>query len=279
MIKLILGGVIVGMANIIPGVSGGTMMAIFGIFGPVMTAISELLSPKGKDKIKHIKYLAVLLVGVGIGLVVFANLMELALLYVPTQTKFCFVGMIAFSIPILRKKEMSEDKFKILPFLIGCAIIVTMVLLAPAETDTIITEFPAISPLYIANLVFLGIVAGAAMFVPGVSGSMLLLIIGDYYLFNSLIANVTTFRLDILIPLGFMGVGIMAGIVLSSKATAWALKANHSATMSLILGLVIASCIMIIPFNATFDVTTIITSVLAVVIGAAAVTALEKLVR
>ncbi len=280
MLKLIIGGFVVGIANIIPGVSGGTMMVIFGIFGPIMTAISEILSKSSlKSKVKHLKFLGVLLVGVLIGLVAFANIMEYALANFPTQTKFCFVGMIAFSIPILKRKEMPTGKISIIPFVIGAAIILAMVLLAPVETDMIITEFPAIEPLYLGKMIFLGIIAGAAMFIPGVSGSMLLLIIGEYYLFNSLVANVTSFEVVVLIPLGFLFFGILLGIVLSSKVTAYALKKNHKATMSLIFGLVIASCIMVIPFDATYNIATIATSALAAAVGGGVVVGIEKLVK
>ncbi len=280
MLKIIIGGFIVGIANIIPGVSGGTMMVIFGIFGPVMTAISEILSKSSlQSKMKHFKFIGILLIGVVLGLVIFANIMELALLHIPTQTKFCFVGMIAFSIPLLKRKEMASDKISIIPFIIGCAIIVAMVLLAPEETNMIITDFPAIDLLYLVKMIFLGIIAGAAMFIPGVSGSMLLLILGEYYLFNSLLANVTSFETNVLIPLAFMAFGILTGIVLSSKLTAFALNKSRKATMSLIFGLVIASCIMIIPFDASYDIMTIVTSAVALVIGGGVVLGIEKLVR
>ncbi len=280
MLKTIIGGFIVGIANIIPGVSGGTMMVIFGIFGPVMTAISEILSKSSfKEKAKHLKYIGILLIGVVLGLFVFANVMEIALQHIPTQTKFCFVGMIALSIPILKRKEMPGKKINIVPFIIGCAIILLMVYFAPAQTDMIITEFPPVGLFYLFKMILLGVIAGAAMFIPGVSGSMLLLIIGEYYLFNSLIANVTTLQINVLIPLGFMAFGILLGIVLSSKATAFALKKNRNATMSLIFGLVIASCIMIIPFDATYDMMTIITCIPALALGGFVVAGIEKFVR
>ncbi len=280
MLKLIIGGFIVGIANIIPGVSGGTMMVIFGIFTPIMTAISEILSKSSlKSKLKHIKFLGILLVGVALGLVIFANIMELALQFIPTQTKFLFFGMIAFSIPILKRKEMPKEKINILPFIIGCAIILTMMFFAPEDANLIITDFPAITALYLVKMVFMGMISGAAMFVPGVSGSMLLLILGEYYLFNSLVANVTSFEMIVLIPLAFMAFGILLGIVLSSKVTAYALKKNHRATMSLIFGLVIASCVMIIPFDASYDIMTILTSIVAAIIGGVLVSSLEKLVK
>ncbi len=279
MLKTIFGGIVVGMANIIPGVSGGTMLVIFGLFNPVMQAISELTSLKSKNKLDHIKFLVTLLVGVGIGLLIFSNIIEIAFLNVPVQTLYFFFGMIVFSVPILKRKEMANDSFKILPFLIGCALIFLMVFLAPQETDLVITQFPAIELSYLIKMIFLGIIAGGAMFMPGVSGSMLLLILGEYYLFNSLVANVTSFELVILIPLAFMAFGIALGILISSKLIGWALKASHANTMNFIMGLVIASCIMIVPLDAVYTMPIIFSSAFAAVLGGVFVTAIEKFVK
>ena len=279
MLKIIIGGIVVGMANIIPGVSGGTMMAIFGLFNPVMEAISSLTSFKSKDKMSHIKFLCTLLIGVAVGLVVFSKIVEYSFNHIPTQTLFCFFGMILFSIPILKRKEMSEDKFAIIPFLIGIIAIGAMVYFSPVEAEVVITDFPAITTGYLIKMILIGIVAGAAMFIPGVSGSMLLLILGEYYLFNSLISNVTTFELNVLIPLAFIGAGIFTGIILSSKVTGYALKTNHQATMNFIMGLIVASLVMIVPFDASLDFNTIVTSIIAVILGGASVVLLEKFVR
>ncbi|MFI3207093.1 MAG: DUF368 domain-containing protein [Clostridia bacterium] len=288
MLKVLIGGVAVGLANIIPGVSGGTMMVILGLFNQVMESISGLFKKDMKKNFKkNVTFLAVLGVGAIIGLVVFAKLLEYLFANFPIQTLFSFVGMVAFSIPSLKKKEMSNDKFKIVPILLGAAVIFLISFFAPVESDVVITEFPSIDILYILLMLVCGIVAGGAMFVPGVSGSMLLLIFGQYYLFKSLVAEVTSFQFDVLIPLGFMGLGILLGIVLSSKLTRFCLKKNHEFTMNFIMGLVISSSIVLIPFAdisalvAVGDVANTLvvlgTSLLSLLFGGAIVILLEKL--
>ncbi len=279
MLKIILGGILVGMANIIPGVSGGTMMVIFGIFTPLMMAISSLTSLKGEDKLKHIKFLVALLIGIGIGLLIFSRLMELCLEFYPTQTMFCFVGMIAFSVPILKKKEMKDEKFNIIPFLIGAIVIIIMYLLAPAKTDTVIEVFPNITFWYLIKMSLLGFIAGFAMFLPGISGSMILLILNEYYLFNSLLANVFPLQIIVLVPLAFLFVGLAFGVILSTKFAGWALKKNRAFSMNVILGLVFASIILIIPYSAHYDLITIVSSLIALIIGGLAVYFLEKLIK
>ncbi len=279
MIKTLIGGIMVGMANIIPGVSGGTMMVILGIFNRLMESINALFSLDFKAVKRNAMFIIMLLVGVAIGLVLFANILELTFAEYPTQTMFCFIGMVAFSIPILVKQEMKSDKFEPLPFILGCVVVFVMAYFAPVEGDVVITEFPPLGIVYLIQMLFIGVIAGGVMFIPGVSGSMLLLIIGQYYLFKSLVANVTTFRLDILIPIGFMAVGILLGIGISSKLTSFCLSKNHSATMNAILGLVVASTLVLIPLDANYTLPTILTSAGTLLAGGAVVTILGKIAK
>ncbi|NBK98648.1 MAG: DUF368 domain-containing protein [Erysipelotrichia bacterium] len=279
MIKVFIGGIAVGLANIIPGVSGGTMMVVLGLFNRVMEAISGVFKIKNPNRLEDIKFLLTLLVGAGLGLVVFAKLLEFLFSDYPTQTLFCFVGMVAFSIPSLVKTEMKQDKFKIIPFLIGCAVIFGISYFTPEKTETVLSlnDFPSINLFYLIMMVGIGMIAGGAMFVPGVSGSMILLIMGQYYLFKSLLANVTSFSLVVLIPLFFMGIGILLGIVLSSKITGYCLKKFHQGTMNVILGLVVASSVVLIPFDATYNLGLIASCALSLLIGGVIVLLLEKL--
>ncbi len=276
MIKTFVGGILVGMANIIPGVSGGTMMVILGLFTKVMDAISGLFTKDLKKLKSNLIFLGILGVGAVVGLVLFANLLEILFAYAPTQTLFAFVGMVVLSIPSLKKKEMKDDKFKPIPFILACALIFTITFIAPEETEQVVTNFPAITAMYLIGMFFLGILAGGAMFIPGVSGSMLMLIIGQYYLFKSLVAEVTSFRVEVLVPLMAIGVGIVAGVVLSSKLMSVCLEKFHAGTMNFIMGLIVSSSIALIPFNATYDIVTILTSILALVIGGAIVWLIEK---
>ncbi len=289
MLKVLIGGIAVGLANIIPGVSGGTMMVVLGLFNRVMSSISGIFSKHNPNRLDDIKFLATLLIGAGIGLVVFAKILEWCFGNYPTQTMYCFVGMVAFSIPSLIKSEMNEDEklnanvpvskkiVSLLGFIIGCAIIFGLMMAAPENKELVLSEFPSIDLMYLATMVMVGFIAGFAMFIPGVSGSMCLLIIGQYYLFKSLLANVTSFDLQILIPLGFMGIGILLGIVASSKITGYCLKHFHNATIYFILGLVIASSIVLIPLDVHYDMMTIISCLLTLIAGGIIVLLLEKM--
>lgn len=218
MLKNLIGGIAVGIANVIPGVSGGTMMVILGIFNHIMDAISGVFKRENDHRKDDIFFLMQVLVGAGIGLVGFAKVLEFLFNHYPTQTIYWFIGLIALSIPLFLKGEMKGEKIKFIPLLVGLCIIFALEFLNPGDNAANVNPaFPTVTLLLCVKMVFIGMIAGATMLMPGVSGSMVLLILGEYYLFKSYLAHVMSFHLNILIPLGFMGVGIALGIVLSAK--------------------------------------------------------------
>ena len=277
MLKNIIGGIAVGIANVIPGVSGGTMMVILGIFNRLTESIGNIFKIENKNRKDDILFLLQILVGAGIGLVGFAKVLEFLFNYFPTQTMYWFIGLIAFSIPLFLKGEMKGEKIKVLPLFIGLCVIFGLEILNPGKDVVVNPEFPALSLFLCMKMIGIGAIAGATMLMPGVSGSMVLLILGEYYLFKSYLANVTSFRLDILFPLGFMGIGILLGIVLSAKVCDYMIKNHKAPFLSFILGLIIASSLVLVPFNASYDVMMIITSALSCLFGGIIVLGLGKL--
>ena len=124
-------------------------------------------------------------------------------------------------------------------------------------------------------MIIIGAVSGATMIMPGVSGSMVLLILGEYYLFKSYLANVTSFSLDVIMPLGFMAIGIAVGIVVSAKLCSYFTK-THKAGF-LILGLIVASSLVLIPFDVSYNLSLVVTSIIAVIFGGIIVLGLSKI--
>lgn len=268
MIKNIVGGICVGVANIIPGVSGGTIMVLLGLFNKLMESISNIFNfkIKLKDKKKDFLFLLQFLVGVAIGLVGFAKILEFLFVTFEIQTLYWFIGLIIFSIPMLKKKELKEEKINWVFVIIGISIILLISVLTPGEEGNIVPFENLLAKnltiSYCLTLVGVGAISGASMMFPGISGSMVLLVLGWYHLFKGYVANVTTFELNILIPLVFMAIGIGIGIVVSAVITNYLLKHHKRNTMSVILGLIIASAIAIIPtegYNFLNSITSIIT--------------------
>lgn len=278
MIKNIIGGIAIGIANVIPGVSGGTMMVILGIFNRMMEAISGIFKRVNPNRKDDIIFIFQVLVGAAIGIVGFAKILEILFDYYPTQTIYWFIGLIAFSIPLFVKGEMEGEKLAIVPFVCGLAIIFGLEFLNPGEGNTVVNpDFPPLSSGLFIKMVIIGTISGATMIMPGVSGSMVLLILGEYYLFKSYLAHVTSFSLDVIMPLGFMAIGIAFGIVVSAKLCQYFTRTHKAGFLSLILGLIIASSLVLIPFDVSYDFNLILTSLLAALFGGIIVFGLSKI--
>lgn len=278
MIKNIIGGIAVGIANVIPGVSGGTMMVILGIFNRMMDAISGIFKKENPNRKEDIIFIFQVLVGAGVGIIGFAKILEVLFEYYPTQTIYWFIGLIAFSIPLFLKGKMKGEKLVIIPFICGLAIIFGLEFLNPGEGKVVVNpDFPALSAGLFVKMIIIGAVSGATMIMPGVSGSMVLLILGEYYLFKSYLANVTSFSLDVIMPLGFMAIGIAVGIVVSAKLCSYFTKTHKAGFLSLILGLIVASSLVLIPFDVSYNLSLVVTSIIAVIFGGIIVLGLSKI--
>jgi len=198
MIKNFIGGILIGIANIIPGVSGGTIIVILGLFDKVMEAISNIFKIKISFKDRMNSLLFILQIGIGllVGLVGFAKVLEFLFVKFEIQTLFLFAGLIIASIPMLKKQEMENKKIKPLYFILGILLIGIIAYLNPGEKSNIVELETLLSTkltlAYLLSLVGIGAIAGATMIFPGISGSMVLLVTGKYHLFKGYVANVTT---------------------------------------------------------------------------------------
>ncbi|WRK55860.1 DUF368 domain-containing protein [Coprobacillaceae bacterium CR2/5/TPMF4] len=241
----------------------------------MISGIFKRVNPNRKD---DIIFIFQVLVGAAIGIVGFAKILEILFEYYPTQTIYWFIGLIAFSIPLFVKGEMKGEKLAIVPFVCGLAIIFGLEFLNPGEGNTVVNpDFPPLSSGLFIKMVIIGAISGATMIMPGVSGSMVLLILGEYYLFKSYLAHVTSFSLDVIMPLGFMAIGIAFGIVVSAKLCQYFTRTHKAGFLSLILGLIIASSLVLIPFDVSYDFNLILTSLLAALFGGIIVFGLSKI--
>lgn len=282
MIKNFLGGILIGIANIIPGVSGGTIIVILGLFDKVMEAISNIFKLKisFKERLDSLIFIGQIGIGLVIGLVGFAKVLEYLFVKFEIQTLFFFAGLIISSVPMLKKQEMDNKKIKPIYFILGILLIGIIAYLNPGESGNIV-KLDTLLDInlnfsYLLTLILIGAIAGATMIFPGISGSMVLLVIGKYHLFKGYVANVTTFELQILIPLVFIAMGVGIGIILSAKLTNYLLKNFKQNTMSFIIGLIIMSSIIILPTNG-YNLVNTLTSILMFILGSILVIYFDKL--
>lgn len=255
MLQLIIFGAIIGIANIIPGVSGGTMAVILGVYDKIISAISNWRT----KFVDAIKFLVPIGIGAVLGIFLFANIIDYTLENFPMATNMVFVGLIIGSIPMIYKKATTQkiNASGIAAFLVCFAFMMFMLLVTPSESSAITTLTAA----SFARIFFSSAVAAGAMIVPGISGSFVLLLVGMY---TTILTAISDFNILILVPVG-LGCGI--GILVCAKIIERLFAKAPCQTYLGILGFMIGSVPIIMP-AISFNVELIVSIVLA--IGAAA---------
>ena len=245
----ILRGAVIGVSNIIPGVSGGTMAVSMGIYDRVIYAVNNLF----KQFKKNFRDLLPILIGVLIGLFAFAALIgmllgtksdEIPMTRLPTN--FAFIGLILGGLPAIYKRvNMKDAKIPgIILFLIFLALVVVLPLLNPPEAKTLDHSFGTI-----LLMILLGAISSSTMVIPGISGSMIMMLLGYY---NSVINAMNDLRsgdwssLVLLLP---YVIGLLVGIVFIAKLMNYLLKKYAALTFCAIFGLVIGSPVALLMQN------------------------------
>ncbi|MBR5225887.1 MAG: DUF368 domain-containing protein [Clostridia bacterium] len=245
----ILRGVVIGVANIIPGVSGGTMMVSMGIYDTLIGCINNLF----KDFVGCIKVLWPYGAGMAIGIVGLAKILTYLLEAFPLPTNMAFIGLILGSLPVILGRIKGEKKGAsgAIAFVLAFALVVGLQILGEGNgQDAAITM--SLGQLLI--LFFMGVIASATMVIPGVSGSMMLMLLGYY---NPIIGAISG-AIDALVAMDVAGIlaacgvlvpfglGVVIGIFAIAKLIEVLLKRYKGATYCAILGLVAASPVAIL---------------------------------
>jgi putative membrane protein len=269
-----------GVANIIPGVSGGTLAVVFGIYEELMLALGNFVTDK-ENRWKYITFLAVLFSGSLIAILGLAPVLSWSFKNHPFPTVYFFIGLIVGSIPVVIKShsDMKPKISRIISFLIGLGLVIVLSVMqsdsSGSQTVFDHTQYHLTDYFYYA---FCGAIAASAMIVPGVSGSFILILLGIYWNVLSSVSGLTTILLsegftnEMVVRvslLGSLGIGIVVGILVISRIMSWALKHHPANTMYAILGLIVGSLYQIFPgfeFNMS-GVVAIITLVIGFVIS------------
>ncbi|HPF88735.1 MAG TPA: DUF368 domain-containing protein [Candidatus Limiplasma sp.] len=241
-------GILIGIANIIPGVSGGTMMVSMGVYDTLIGCITGLF----QHFVKSIKTLLPYVLGALIGIVALASVLTFLFDNYPLPTSTAFIGLILGGLtPLLKRIDRKKtNAFAMLLFFLFLALIIVMAIANPQESGAAV-EFSWIQT---GVLLVVGAIASATMIIPGVSGSMVLMLLGYY---RTVLDAVTCLKdgllggdialalaqLKILVP---FGIGVLVGIYAVAKLIEWLLQRYPIYTYSAILGLVVASPIAVL---------------------------------
>ncbi|MFC2129129.1 DUF368 domain-containing protein, partial [Bacteroidota bacterium] len=242
-IILFLKGLAMGAANIIPGVSGGTIALVTGIFEKLINSIKSIdiyaikliFNGKFREFSEHINLLFLLTVflGIGISIISLASLLKFLLVDYPVYVWAFFFGLILASAYYVGKR-VEKWKFNvILMIIMGIVIAFSISTFNPgSENDSFIYLF------------ICGIVAICSMILPGLSGSFVLILMGNYQLV--MIDSITELNLIVLIP---VIVGAIFGLIAFSHLLSWIFKKYKNQTISFLTGFIIGSLGLLWPWK------------------------------
>ena len=244
MVKFVIFGAIVGVANIIPGVSGGTMAVILKIYDRLIETLSL------KNVKKNLPFIIPLGIGAAVGIVLFSKAIEFLLGNYPMATNFTFMGLILGSIPMIFQRARGEkmEAKGMVSFLVALVVMVVIALLKPAESNAVL----ALTPLNLLILFGASAISTFAMILPGISGSFVMLVLGVYTTVLTSISGVFTWPIDgvtwhcvgMLSP---VGLGCIVGLIFGSKLVDVLIRKQPQATYFAILGLVVGSLLAVFP--------------------------------
>ena len=242
-IILMLKGAVFGVANIIPGVSGGTIALTMGIYEDFISSISNFFN---KPK-KSLKFLLPFGSGAALSILLMSKLISFCLDKFPFPTTLFFVGLILGGVPMLTKKV---KKKKIKPTNLGIAAltfsIVMIMFFMKSGNNFVNLANPNLLIYLVLGLV--GMIAAATMIIPGVSGSFVLMLLGFYEPIVNTVGDLTNFSnlVHNLLILATFGLGVLVGMILIAKLIEFLFKKYEVPTYYAILGFVIASIITLI---------------------------------
>lgn len=225
-------GLVMGIAAITPGLSGGALAAALGIYGPIIRALSSLT----RTFKASVRYLFPLATGLALGILSFSRVMEWLMATSPNQVNLLFLGLVAGSLPAL-VREASSRGFRLRYLLATFLALVLMhrgaeLLAWPRAADG---NFTAL------HYVYFGFIYAIGSIIPGISSSFILIHIGS---FDDLLRAINTLHLPVLIP---AGLGFTLGALLLVRAVEHMLAHYHGPTYYCILGFLLGSGLLIWP--------------------------------
>lgn len=237
-LKIMAMGAVIGLGVIIPGVSGGTLAVMLGIYEEFITSISDLR----KEFKKSIKFLLPLLLGMILAFGAMYFPLKLALEHIPFELCMIFVALMLCSVPKIGEEAYNSGfhKWDILFSIVAFGVCFGLCFIPIGKE----LELNLHMPWYMYPSLFLvGILSSVALVVPGISGSMLLLIIGLYKPLLNTISNLFKTPLDAFVILVIFAVGLVIGFFTIAKLMKHLLSKFEHQTKWAIFGFVIASII------------------------------------
>jgi putative membrane protein len=246
-------GICMGAADIVPGVSGGTMAFILGIYEELIDAIRTLGRPhfleavfkfRIKDvlKILNWEFLLAVATGIFIAIITLSHALESLLVNQPVFLWSFFFGLVLASVLVVSKRVKRWSAQLVVALLLGAAGAYVLVGLVPVQT-----------PNDWWFLIISGAVASCALILPGVSGAFLLVLLGKYQYVLGSVNDLRAGDLDAAVPLILVAIGAVVGLVSFTQVLGWLFKKYHDLTVSVLIGLMVGSLRKIWPWKMELD--------------------------
>lgn len=250
-------GIAIGATMMVPGVSGGTMALILGIYHDIISAMSNIF----KDFKKSFSFLFIVGLGGLVGLGGISWIIDYFIKTYKYPTMFLFLGIVLGGLPVLFKEadQGKKSKFDFVWFLIGIVIIGTLLYFNNVTNESIFT-FTNLNPMMLIYLLIAGVVIAVALILPGISTSFLLLTLGLYEL---TLEAIKTINIPFLLPLV---IGTLFGLLVTTKVLENLLNNKPRPTYLMIIGFVVASMFEVFPGIPT-DIVTIVISIITLGCG------------
>lgn len=249
-IKNFFRGIVISISQIIPGVSGGTIAMILGIYDKLLHAVNNIIGDfKNQYKI-------LLQVGIGaiVGILLFSNMVSVLLDKYPIQLGYLFIGIILGGAPLMLKKATVKGfNVKSLLYIIIGMVIVLLMGGKGTENPVLITSLNLLNFIW---LFIAGVIIAVALILPGISGSFMLLVLG---LYSTVITAVTEFNIPVLVPILLGGI---IGTLGTAKIIENLLNKFPEPTYMIIFGFILGSVFGVFP---GFDG---INSIIGIILGA-----------
>jgi putative membrane protein len=249
-IGLVLKGMAMGMAEVIPGVSGGTIAFITGIYERLLETIKHILGPEvwrtlGREGLAAAwskangTFLLTLLAGMVFGIVVGVFGITHLLENYPIQLWAFFFGLIIASAIYIGRQVGVWKATEVVGLVVGTLVAYIITIASPSEGSTHL------------GLVFVsGMIAISALILPGISGSFILLLMGMYTIIIPTIKNaLKTLSPESLVVLGVFGAGCLLGLATFSRVLSWTFKHYHNLTLAVLTGFMLGSLNKIWPWR------------------------------
>lgn len=246
-LTLVVKGFCMGSADVVPGVSGGTMAFILGIYEELLSSIRMIGQPRffqavvnfriqDATRIINLPFLGAILIGIVLAVLTLAPGLEWLLAHHPVYLWSFFFGLVVASVITVSRRIAAWTPLLWITLLIGTVVAWQIVGLSPTQT-----------PESWWFLMLSGAIAICAMILPGISGSFILVILGKYQFF------ITAVNQRDLLSLVLAGVGALVGLVTFAQVLSWLFKRYHDVTVALLTGLMVGSLRKIWPWKEVLE--------------------------